>query len=167
MPKRRRVVRSLIQRLLPLRMKPRLSQKRLLKKLSRRSHHNLNQLQSQLRKRSHGSISLEPPKLRNQKRLTAASSHLSLSAMLSRSNLPPITSHQPKKIPSREDMPPFSSPVLLNKRPFSPSMRILSTLNLFMRTPNHSSSSPKTLVSELKKLLNSTRLSPVSVPSTH
>ena len=100
-------------------------------------------------------------------RLIHLSTKHSLLATLSRFNLPQITSHQPQRTPSREDMLQYFSLRLPKKSLSTPSMKTSSTSKPSMPTANLSSFSPKTLVSEPRRSKHLTRLCAVSDLLTH
>lgn len=132
------------------------SQRKRMKRSPRKRQKLLSQSIKNLPRKS--LIFLLHTKVNQLNKYMSLSSRASQLVRSSKSILLQIISHQLKRTLLKEDMPLYFSLQPQSKNLFSLSMRISYTLNLFMTTQNHSSSSLKTLVLEQKRLLPSTLL---------
>lgn len=111
----------------------------------------LQQLQLKLLLQSLMLISHKLERLKKLNLLINLSSVHSQLVMLSKFKLLKLIDLQSRMTQLKEDMHPFFSPLLPNKKPFSPFMKICNTSNNSSTIVNHSSNSLKMVVSEVEK----------------
>jgi len=111
----------------------------------------LQQLQLKLLLQSLMLISHKLERLKKVNLLINLSSVHSQLVMSSKFKLLKLIDHQSRMTQLKEDMRPFFSPLLLNKKPFSLFTKICNTSNNSSTIVNHSNNSLKMVVSEVEK----------------